>query len=154
MAKLLRRKGLTPTLPGVGILFKFMSTLGLIPFGWNQKEGRLYSRPRIVFYYWTFAGVILPAAHTIASVTILAKAIYFISKSNDGWDNVKHLLRFSQTLLFVLPNASFTCYAVTIWWNYEETVKFYNETIRLRIQLRGSSSEDFLNCQAYSELCG
>ena len=127
----------TPTLPGVGIFLKFMSVLGLIPFGWNQKEGKLYPRHPLVFNYWTFTGVLLPAVHACASATLLAKSVCLVSNSVDSLRDVNNLLTLSLTFLLVLSNASFTCFAVIIMGNFEEVVKLYNETIHLRIQLRG-----------------
>ena len=129
--------GLTPTLPGVGIFFKFMSILGLIPFGWNQRDGRLFARHRFVFYYWVFMGVILPALHAAASTTLLVKSVYTICKIDKGWHEIQNLLRLTLHILLVLGNAAFTGFAATVMQNYEEIIKFYNETIRLRIQLRG-----------------
>ena len=132
-------KNCTPTLPGIGIFFKFMSTLALLPFGWNQKESIMRPRRRAVFYYWIFFGVIVPGLHAISSMTLFGKLVFFISKSN-GLDSVNHLLKFTLTLLMVLANTSFACYATIVMRNYQETVIFYNNIIRLRTQLRGYRS--------------
>ena len=126
----------TPTLPGVGLFFKFMTTLALLPFGWNQKEGIMRPRRRAVFYYWIFFGVIVSGMHAISSMTLFGKVVLFMSKIN-GWENVNYLLKFALALLVGLTNTSFACYAAILMRNYHEMVKFYNEIIRLRIQLRG-----------------
>ena len=131
--------GFNPTLPGVGIFLKFMSVLGLMPFGWNQKEGRMYARHRVVLYYWAFMGVILPAVHSVASTAFFGKLVYSVCKTDESWHDVQHLLGLTLTVLLILGNAGFTGFAAIVMQNYEETIKLYNETIRVRIQLRGKS---------------
>ncbi|CAG7733026.1 unnamed protein product [Allacma fusca] len=132
------KQNLTPTLPILGFFNKIWSVLGLIPYNWNQEKGEYSECGKIKYAYWVFSAVFLVGIQTLY---VNFQFISFIQamNANNLWGNVKSMGDFTVVTNIWLTYITFSLYNLNTVLHYSDLVKFYNEHIRYRKELRNTS---------------